>query len=189
MDFGDQLVGVGGDDRKGSNLARGPALSSSPRCPAIPNGEPFHRDWRTEGSAALDDSPAHARDIVIRLRSFKGLRRLTRSLACTCPRVRSARGSQARLLVRLSFDPRIGGKRMVTGRNVPRIVSWGVTSVGGEPAGRGCTYTDMVNELLPSVSSRRWWFVRRTGNEIERPDERRRREMRKRDDRRSLAIG
>jgi hypothetical protein len=61
----------------------------------------------------------------------------------------------------------------------------------GEPAGRGGSYTDMVNELLPSVSSRLWWYVRRTGNESSErtTDERRTREARKRDDRRSLAIG
>jgi hypothetical protein len=79
---------------------------------------------------------------------------------------------------------------MVTGRGCPRIVSWGGDECWfGEPAGRGGSYTDMVNELLPSVSSRLWWYVRRTGNESSErtADELRTREARKRDDRRSLA--
>ena len=101
------------------------------------------------------------------------------------------RAWQARSLVRLSFGPRIGGERMVTGRGVsPDRLLGGDECWFGEPAGRGGSYTDMVNELLPSVSSRLWWYVRRTGNESSErtADELRTREARKRDDRRSLAI-
>jgi hypothetical protein len=47
------------------------------------------------------------------------------------------------------LGPRIKGEGMVTGRGCPRIVSWGVTSVGSgsRPVGDR-SYTDMVNELL-----------------------------------------
>jgi hypothetical protein len=81
---------------------------------------------------------------------------------------------------------------MVTGRGCPRIVSLGGDECWfGEPAGRGGSYTDMVNEIVAFRVITAWWYVRRTGNESSErtTDERRTREARKRDDRRSLAIG
>ena len=112
----------------------------------------FHRDWRTEGSAALDDSPAHARGYNDR---FAFIQRTATANPLSCvhltARVRFARGSQARSLVRLWFRPRIMARDGVSpDRLLGSDECW---------SGRGRSYTDMVNELLPSVSSRLWCYV------------------------------
>jgi hypothetical protein len=72
---------------------------------------------------------------------------------------------QARSLVRQPFGPRIGGEDGDRPGVSPDRLFGGDECWFGEPAGRGGSYTDMVNELLPSVSSRLSWYVRRSGNE------------------------
>src|SRR5262245_38944440 len=63
----------------------------------------------------------------------------------------------ARLASTPAVRPAHWGFRIVTGRGgVPDRLLGGDECWCGEPAGRGASYTDMVNELLPSVSSRLW---------------------------------
>jgi len=169
-----------------------PALSSSARCPAIPNGEPFIAIDVPKGSAASDDSPAHARDILIRLRSFKGLRRLTRLLRALTARVRSARLASTLACAAVVWARALEWEDSDRPGGVSRIVSLGVTSAGSgsRPVEVAATPIWLMNCCLSCHRGFRGTSdepgthrasVRRTNGE--------RREARKRDDRRSLAIG